>query len=230
VRIFLANEDISPIKLEPHIGQMWIPKLKEVTKNKPIVFVNSYKNASLYNFYTGVKTHSYSAVIGRKSHYDLLNFENEILHEDVYAVSKLIKDAPFLIKKNKDTLFGFAIDDYTTFQKVTCIIEEHSLKIEKGKDVDFTFTFTNTYNKNITFKNVKFIGVFQGLKNKILAEVPLSIQDLHDLNANKKIVFKASFKAPEIENKGNITFRVALQFYDLLNGYQGNKVNVKIEN
>jgi hypothetical protein len=230
VRIFLANQDISPIKLEPHISQMWIPKLKEETKNKPIVFVNSYKNASLYNFYTGIKTHSYSAVIGRKSHYDLLDFENEILHEDVYAVSKLIKDAPFLIKKNKDTLFGFAIDDYTTFQKVTCIIDEDYIKIGKGKDVDFTFTFTNTYSKNIIFKNVKFIGVFQGLKNKILAEVPLYIQDLHDLNANEKIVFKASFKAPEIENEGNITFRVALRFYDLLNGYQGNKVNVKIEN
>jgi Dolichyl-phosphate-mannose-protein mannosyltransferase len=228
-RFFLSNENVLSIQLEPHISRTWVPALKERTDSKPIVFVNSYKNASVYNFYTGIKTHSYSVLKGRKSQYDLLDFEEKIQHENVYAVSKLLKNAPTLVNKNNVPLNGFPIDDYTTFQKVTCIINNNDLQIKKGQNIDFQFTFSNTYNKNVTFKNVKFIGVFQGFKNKILAKVPLSIENLRDLEAFEKTVFKASFKAPNIENKGNITFRVALQFYDLLEGYQGNKVTVKIE-
>jgi dolichyl-phosphate-mannose-protein mannosyltransferase len=228
-RFFLSNENVLSIQLEPHISRTWVPALKERTDSKPIVFVNSYKNASVYNFYTGIKTHSYSVLKGRKSQYDLLDFEEKMQYENVYAVSKLLKNAPSLVIKNNEPLNGFPIDDYTTFQKVTCIINNNDLQIKKGQNIDFQFTFSNTYNKNVTFKNVKFIGVFQGFKNKILAKVPLSIENLRDLEAFEKTVFKASFKAPNIENKGNITFRVALQFYDLLEGYQGNKVTVKIE-
>jgi hypothetical protein len=229
-RIFLANEYISPIQLEPHMSGKWVSRLEEKTKSKPIVFVNSYKNASVYEFYTGIKTHSYSVLKGRKSQYDLLDFEKEMQNKDIYGVGKFLKDAPFLVEKDGDSLNGFPIDNYTTFQKVTCTIEQDQLDIKKGDDIDFQFNFTNTYNKNITFKNVKFIGVFQGYKNKILSKVPLRITDLHNLENQENYLLQASFRAPELEMEEKVTFRVAIQFYDLLEGYQGNKVNVKFKN
>lgn len=224
VRIFLANENISPIKLEPHVGQTWIPTLKEKTKSKPIVFVNSYRNASLYTFYTGIKTHSYSVLKGRKSQYDLLNFEKKIQYENVYSVSKLLTEEPHIVKKKKDYLNGSPISNYSTFQKVICNINSEDLFIEVGKNINFKFTFINTYNKNINFEHVKFIGVFQGYKNKIIAKVPLKINNLSNLTANEEKLFEATFIAPKIVYDDKITFRVALQFYNLLEGYQGNKV------
>ena len=223
-RIFLANENISPIMLEPHVGKTWIPQLKEKTESKPIVFVNSYRNASLYSFYTGIKSHSYSVLRGRNSQFDLLDFEEKMQGENVYGVSKLLVKDPVLVKKNKTFLNGSAIQNYTTFQKVKCIIKEEDLIITEGKENNFKFTFINTYNKNINFEHVKFIGVFQGFKNKILAKVPLRIINLSDLNAYENKVFEATFVAPLLEKNKNISFRVALEFYDLLEGYQGNKV------
>ncbi len=224
VRIFLANENISPIKLEPHIGQTWIPTLKEKTKSKPIVFVNSYRNASLYTFYTGIKTHSYSVLKGRKSQYDLLDFEEKIQYENVYGVSKLLIEEPHIVKKKKDYLNGNPISNYSTFQKVICNINSEDLFIEVGKKINFKFTFINTYNKNINFEHVKFIGVFQGYKNKIIAKIPLKINNLSNLTENEEKIFEATFIAPKIVYDDKITFRVALQFYNLLEGYQGNKV------
>ena len=38
-----AFPSISPIQLEPHVSQQWIPDLKKNTEGKPIVFVNSYQ-------------------------------------------------------------------------------------------------------------------------------------------------------------------------------------------
>jgi len=229
IRIFLANSSISPIVLEPHIAKTWIPELKKSTNNKPIVFLNSYRNASIYSFYTGINTHSYSILRGRKSQYDLTNFEDKMQHDHVYVVSKFLKNHPFLINKKKDSLKGYAIKDYTTFQKVKCTIEEDSLTMNEGEKFIFTFRFTNTYDKNINFDHVKFFGVFQGYKNIILAEVLLDISDLKPIKANEQKIFTGSITVPKIDYNEQITFRVALGFYDLYEGFQGNKVPLELK-
>jgi len=51
-----------------------------------------------------------------------------------------------------------------------------------------------------------------------------------NLMPNEKNVFKAVFKAPKLTENEIITFRVALEFYDLLEGFQGNKVPVIMMN
>ena len=229
IRIFLANDDISPIQLEPHAAKYWIPSLKENTKNKPLVFLNSYRNASMYNFYTGIKTHSYSLLRGRKSQYDLGNFEDKIQNENVFVVSKFLKNHPVLVKKYEDSLRSYPIQKYTTFQKVKCIIEKESLLMKEGKKFKFKFKFINTYNKNISFDHVKFIGVFQGYKNIILTKVIIDIENLNSLKPKEEKIFEASIMVPQINYNEDITFRVALEFYDLLEGFQGNKVRIELK-
>lgn len=226
-RLFLANENISPIKLEPHIAQTWIPILKEKTESKPIVFINSYRNASIYGFYTGIKTHSYSYLKGRKSQFDLLNTEREIQNKDIVATGSKIGGYPIFTKKKK-LYYAIDINNYQTFQKVHCIIPEKEISLKPDKEKIIQFEFINTYDKKIDFENAYFIGVFQGDKNKILKKVPLSIKGLRPLKGNEKVIFEATFLAPGLLYDENTTFRIAIQFYDLFEGYQGNKVKVKI--
>ncbi len=232
-RMFLANENISPVKLEPHIAKTWIHELKEKTNSKPIIFVDSYQNASLYAFYTGIKTHSYSILKSRKSQYDLVDFENNMQNKNLYVVGKLLKNFPFLIKqKNRShsrpftDLYGFPVQNYTTFQKVKCIIETDEIMMNEGEKISFQFKFSNTYSKNINFDHVKFIGVFQGHKNKILTKIPIHISNLKPLLSDEEILFDATITVPKLDKEENISFRVALEFYDMLEGYQGNKISV----
>jgi hypothetical protein len=229
IRVFFAFPSISPIELEPHVSQQWIPDLKTNTESKPVVFVNSYRNASLYNFYTGIKTHSYSILKGRQSQYNLLDFEANMQGEDVYSATSYVKDQPKLAKRYNSYIYGKLIKDYQTFEKVQCLIQSQELSIKSGIN-EFEFTLINTYDKNITFEHVHFYGVFQGYKNKILAKVPLQISGVTNLMPNEKNVFKAVFEAPKLTENENITFRVALEFYDLLEGFQGNKVHVVMMN
>ena len=223
LRIFLAFPSLSPIPLEPHVSQQWIPTLKANTQGKPVVFVNSYTNASLYNFYTGIKTHSYSILKGRKSQYNLLDFENNIQGDDIYSATPYVKDQPKLAKKNSRFLYGSSIENYQTFEKVKCSISSQELSIHSGLN-ELEFTLINTYNKIITFENVKFYGVFQGYKNIILAKIPLQITEVQSLSPNETKLIQASFEAPVLSGNSDITFRVAIEFYNLLEGYQGNKV------
>ena len=228
VRVFLASPSISPIVLETHLAQEWVPELKKNTESKPIVFVNSYRHASLYSFYTGIKTHSYSVLKGRKSQYNLNDYEAKIQGENVYSASTFIKDPPELAKKNNSALYGKPISNYNTFEKVKCIIDQDTLLIKKEK-YDFQFRFINTYAKNITFGQVRFVGVFQGYRNKIIATVPLEVQAPISLDAKQEMVITASFDVPALNSPDELSFRVALEFYDLLEGFQGNKVPVSFD-
>ncbi len=225
IRIFLAFPSISPIELEPHVSQQWIPDLKTNTEGRPVVFVNSYRNASLYNFYTGIKTHSYSILKGRKSQYNLLDFEANMQGEDIYSATSYIKNQPKLAKRYSSFIYGKLIPDYHTFEKVICNIETEALTFHPGTN-EFEFRFINTYDKNITFDQVRFVGVFQGYKNRIIAKVPLQVVDVDSLMAKEEKVIQAVFEAPEIPQNEAMTFRVALEFYNLLEGFQGNKVAV----
>ena len=122
-------------------------------------------------------------------------------------------------------MYGKQIKNYQTFEKAQCLIKSRELSFSEGSN-EFEFTLINTYNKTITFDQVHFYGVFQGYKNKILAKVPLQISNRRSLKPNEQIVFKAVFDAPKLSETDAITFRVALEFYNLLEGFQGNKVPV----
>lgn len=225
LRLFLAFPSVSPIELEPHVSEQWIPDLQKNTGGKPIVFVNSYRNASLYNFYTGIKTHSYSIIKGRKSQYNLLEFEAKMQGDDIYSATTYVKDQPRLATRYSTNIHGKPIDNYHTFEKVNCSIKTDKFLVNNGLN-EFEFTFINTYDKNITFDNARFIGVFQADKNKILAKVPLEISDNDRVEALEKKQIKASFVLPELPKNEAISFRVAIEFYNLLEGFQGNKVPV----
>ena len=227
-RIFLASPQLSPITLETHLPQLWVPELKKNTEGKPIVFVNSYSKASVYRFYTGIKTHSYSVLRGRKSQYFLNDFEANMQGEHVYGATYYNKNFPILYKKNNSVIYGKPISNYYTFEKVKCLIESDNITIKKTKN-EFQFKLINTYAKNITFGQVRFIGVFQGFRNKIIAKVPLEIEFPQSLGPHEELVLNASFKTPELNSDGDLSFRVALEFNDLLEGFQGNKVPVTFE-
>jgi len=149
--------------------------------------------------------------------------------EDVYSATPYVKNQPKLAKRYSSYMYGKLIKNYQTFEKVQCLIESQELSLTTGHN-EIEFTIINTYNKNITFDQVHFYGVFQGYKNKILAKVPLQISNIRSLKPNEQIVFKAIFDAPKLSENEVITFRLALEFYNLLEGFQGNKVPVVLMN
>jgi hypothetical protein len=226
-RVFFASEKLSPVKLEPHLAKTWVYTLEEKTDQKPLVFLNyAYRSASVYYFYTGIKTHVYSILQGRKSQYDIDDSEAYMQHKDVYAVSDVV-NGPFLVMKGDKKLNGKAIANFQTFQKIRCTLPDKELAITPGKEVKISFEMFNTYKKGITFENVEILGVFQK-KKKVLKEIPLRFNDLRSMDAGEKRILNTSFTAPEIDYDKETTFRISLRFYDLGDGFQGNKVKVKI--
>lgn len=228
-RALFAFPSISPVALEPHLSMQWVSELHRNTEARPLVFINNYSEASLYNFYTGVQTHSYSILKGRKSQYDLIDFEENMQGKNIFTVSKYKSNLPEIASRTGRIYYGKPIDNYHTFEKVNCTINENELSVSTGLN-SFEFTLTNPYKRTIEFDNVDLIGVFQGSKNKILFKVPIETEKINPLDPNEQRVITASFELTEIMQTDNLTFRVALDFYGLMEGFQGNKVKIVNKN
>ena len=228
-RLFFASEKLSPVTLEPHLAATWVPKLKEKTQSKPLVFTTyAYRNASVYRFYTGIKTHVYSNLTGRKSEYDLGNYERDMQGENVYAVSPSVT-GPIQVQKGSEILQAFPIDHYTTFTKVTCRITAETLNLTPGSTAEVQFEFHNVYGHPVSFENVVFSGVFQTDRKKMVKRVALEVDDLSPVPANTTRTMTARFTVPEINGEDDQVFRIGLRFYGLPEGFQGNRVKVNMQ-
>lgn len=227
-RLFLAFPSISPLLLEPHLAATWVPQLKIKTEDRPIVFANSYQNASVYKFYTGIETHSFGLPKGRKSQYSLLDTESRMQGKNVYGVGKQLVDRTFLVNKGGEELFGYEIDAFKSFQKLTCRIDSDGLDLIGGQQVRIPFALNNPYQEAVRLEEMKFFAVFQGVKKVILAEIPLQLEHASPLGPGEEMELEAVFTVPEIpaDDRGMVTLRIGISFEGLPPGIQGNKVLV----
>ncbi len=228
-RVFLANPSLSPIELETHLACTWVEKVKEKTVGVPLVFVNSYQNASIYKFYTGIDTHSYGIPRGRKSQYALLDTEKNIQGRSVYAVGKQLTDRSFLTRKADEDLYGYPIDSFRSFQHIQCTIGEETLTMVPGAEKRVPFTLVNTYDETINFEDFRLMGVFQNRKKLVLEEFELSFPGLKKLNPGEIRQMQAVFEVPKNLGGSWISFRIGASFEHLPTGLQGNKVLVNFD-
>jgi hypothetical protein len=228
-RVIFAAPGLSPMVLEPHVKEQWVDQLKELSENKPVVFLNMYGGASLYQFYTGIDTHVYSIVNGRKTQFDLWPTEDMVQGADVFAAGKKASHGSKVIDAPDITLYGKAIENYRTFEKVSCTLLPDELSWNAGARRKIRFVIKNKYAKNITFENLEFIGVFQGYKNKVLENVPIQVEGVEELGAGQEMELEGMMIVPKLESTEHLTVRVALSFYGFPGGFQGNKQKVRID-
>lgn len=228
-RIFFASESISPVKLEPHGNIEWASLIKQETDGKPVVFIGSYKNASKYNFLTGIRTYSFSTLKTRKSQYDLKDFEQKIQNLDVAVIGKKIQGKK-IYGERKGTHFLDTINKFISFQKIACKLRDKVITIDPGKKQKIEFEIYNPYDININFNTIHFVGIFQGEKNSIIEEIPMELEAYITSKPEETKEVVASFTTDvKLKDQEVKTFRVALKFYNLPAGFQGNKVKVNFQ-
>ena len=231
VRISLADENLAFYRWETHQNKQWALELKKNTQSLPIVFENSFQNASKYKFYTGVETFSYNNLYYRQNQYDLEGYENKLQGLTVYEVSNN-KHGVFLSKRRNKLFYGSKIDSFLTYGHLKCIIKAPELNFEKVKNYTLEFDLINPYNRKINLNTIRFYGVFQTKKHKITHILKLEnliIDKLSDgkyLLPNKNHRVQVKIPIPNNIDPSTKTFRIGLGFYNFAPGFEGNIVKI----
>ncbi|MBC6997620.1 glycosyltransferase family 39 protein [Cytophaga sp. FL35] len=227
LRVGLIYEPISPIFYETHGNKEWISGIQEKIGDMPVVFENSYRNAPMYAFYSGVPTFSLNNFMYRRNQYSIDNSESTLQHQKVLYVSKRATGADMELPKGDGKMYyGQYIDNFESYRKLKTLVEEPiSLDTEKEQ----TFRVYNPYEENINLNKIKFnIAYLNPTKDVVdrfaLKAIPADSQT-KQLASKDTVVFKFKFPKPKMDNA--TYFRIGISENDLLYGING--TNTKFE-
>jgi hypothetical protein len=88
------------------------------SNNSPVAFMNSYQNASLYQFYTGSESFSLNNIMGRKNQFDLWNAEDIYRGQKIMVVLNYNNKKFDSIKNISETLRYKFINNFQSFSTI----------------------------------------------------------------------------------------------------------------
>lgn len=154
LRVGLAYEPLFPVPFEAHGNQAWVERLKVTAAGAPVVFENSYRQASMYRFYSGEPGFSLNNAYYRKNQYSIDDSEAYLQGKRVFLIRIVDRESPhFYIDQSGSRKYGTFIDSFTSYRKLQAGIRpEHSY--EAGSQA--SYWLYNPYDLPIPVNRLKF--------------------------------------------------------------------------
>jgi hypothetical protein len=131
--------------LEPlHNWDSWAQELEALSEGHPVVFINSYENASRYQFYSGNSAHTLSTVYFNNTQFDYWSAEQTFRDQKVLVVHHKRDQDGFqsYTASNNARIYYRFIDRFRAFDKLT-------VSIEQLADQRFALAIVNPYSFTI---------------------------------------------------------------------------------
>ncbi len=139
----------------------WAQSIHSTINDRPLVFMNSYQNASIYEFYTGQKAITISNVMSRKNQYDLWHSEDSLRGETVAIIPNYpIKGFDTLPNVNPFSQYTI-VNNFQHYGQVDIMVrnwkksipltDSIEVNIELGKYNNFDFLENQDYPSYISY-------------------------------------------------------------------------------
>ncbi|PIB38185.1 ArnT family glycosyltransferase [Maribacter sp. 4G9] len=152
---------------ESHGNKTWVNAIREEVGDIPVVFENSYRNAPMYEFYTGgIPTFSLNNVMYRKNQYSIDTSEERVRGKKVAYLSKYISDNTFSYTKPDGWDYkGKYIEDFNSFRKLECTLKEEIVVLGSSY---YHLQLINPYDFDIALSKLTFsIAYLSPYKNTL---------------------------------------------------------------
>lgn len=229
-RFVLVFPSLSPIAYETHGNEVWAKKLYSQIGDTPVVFENSYRESTMYSFYTGAQVFSANNLHYRMNQFDIDSSEYKIQGKKVaYVSSYKLKDSVFgfsMPYKNK-VFRGYFINNFQSYRKLQCKVDEAVLKSALKPGGSFNIEVVNPYNYQINMEKLKFFAVLSDGQKKVYQQYQLIVQGSKTvIPAKGNLMVKAVL--PETFSTHNaVTLRIAISENGIPVGFNGNAINLK---
>ncbi|ETN93778.1 ArnT family glycosyltransferase [Zhouia amylolytica] len=228
LRFAMLFPSLIPFSYETHGNKAWAMELKEKTNGLPVIFTNSYRNASMYSFYSGVDAYSLNDLKFRLNQYDLdtseLRFQNKkvayITNSEAYSPSFSVQQA----FKNR-TLKGIIVANFSSWRKLKIETETQNIKSFSQPQ---PITIINPYNVNIPIEKLELHGVTLDEKKRIIDTLKIKVNDYDApiIKANSFMNLKISILDHTPENIEKY-FRLSISENELPYGFNGEIIPIK---
>lgn len=164
-RLGLVFPELFPIHYESHGNKEWVSDLAEKSNNIPVVFDNSYGQASMYAFYSGNISYTLNNSRYRKSQYSIDSSEEHVRHKNIVHVTQYRSEGDISYMHGSGTIFyGNFIDDFESFRKLEC-----DVAITPNSENQSVLRVYNPYPEDISLNKlaygISFTDQYKGVKD-----------------------------------------------------------------
>jgi len=157
---------VSYLKKGYHNSRERAIEISKIAGDRPVVFTNSYQDASKYTFYTGKFAHTLDNLNYRKNQYDLWDFEEKIHGKEVLYVPHFLTD---YIRDNftkqifstGDSAYVKVYKDFQSLQRECVILIDKSYNYTISNTNSIHLKIFNPYPFQINLSNKVFPVVFE---------------------------------------------------------------------
>lgn len=231
LRVALIFPKASPISHEVHWTENWIKDLQKKSGGLPAVFYDSYKNAALYSYHTGLEAYSLNSMYSRENQYSLDDSEEKVQGKQVVIVNSDTTDNPSIVLqvKKKKKLYGRIGSHFESYRKAKVTLIQKSID-GRRKNQTVEISVENPYQREINLNINDLRVVFLNKRLRVVSEVKFyfSAQSptQFDIPPGESIKIKGDFVLPDFLEEKPERMAVSIAEHGLPVGFQG--VNVPI--
>ena len=227
LRIGLVHAPLFPVIYETHGNKEWVATLKEKAGGVPVIFENSYRNASMYGFYSGDLSFTLNNIMFRKNQYSIDHSEEAFQGKKIAYISRYRDSGDFSYQNAKGTTYyGIFIEDFESYRRLQALVDE-SEDVALGKHIPLKVY--NPYPKDIPLENIRFSVTYLNAYKQVQENQPIQVKaraaNQFSLAARDTTYFL--FQRPEPQKGDPAFFKVSLSENGLYWGLNGNPVKIK---
>ncbi len=167
-RLFLMIDIIpnNSFKKKFHGKKELVIAIKNKAKGAPMVKVNSFQLASIYQFYAGAKALSYASITGRKSQYDLWNVEESLRGKKVFYIFSYNNIWVDSFKTDDHNVSYQWVDNFQAVSDLKVLVDSVPNNLMAGKQypIKLRFAYYQQYNEVFEHTSLKLrCYIYDGL-------------------------------------------------------------------
>ncbi|MDC6351121.1 glycosyltransferase family 39 protein [Zeaxanthinibacter sp. PT1] len=226
LRVGLMYAPLFPITFETHGNREWVSAIRSQIGETPVVFENSYREAPMYEFYSGIPSFSLNNIQYRQNQYTIDGSEERVRGEKILYIAKTYKkgDIKYQTAKGR-TLYGKFMEDFQSFRRLGTTVEDAGI----AGDGQAELKVYNPYPQSIPIDSLKFGITFLNHYKQVQQIQPLPVRPVEEeeLLLKGKDTTSFYFNMPEspIEDPGY--FKITISENNLYWAINGE--NIKYE-
>jgi len=225
--------DNSPVPLEFNGREKWVQQIHSITKDYPVVFLNSYQKPSIFIFYSRSPATTINSTAYRKNQYNIWGFDKEFYGKKAAIIShdhdKFAKT--FKLSDGKKVYVHFT-DKLISAQRLQVqILWKEGTTIERNKEVSVPVEIINHNYYTAILDSKEFpIHYSVGLSDKknqmgqrILFTIPHK-----NIGPHAAVQDTLTFKTPDIASS-QAELSIFLDAGIFGDNFRGSKINIEIK-
>ncbi len=226
----------NPFQLKTNFHRVeWAQELNRISGGAPVVFENSYRDPSVYTFYTGEQAYAFTDINYRRSQFDLWDWEKALHNKTVllagqekWACTNCEK-----LKLTRKTLKLKRIDSLQISQKVTFTYNNVSQNWRAGETVELPITIHNPYAHAIHFGRKKMalqpvVIFYSSYEEKAKGVSNLELKDFTILQPFETRTLQAQFALPN-QLSGEYIFALGIRTGDLPPAFNSKFATIEVK-